>query len=100
MDFYHEPTDWFHVYANPPGMHGRVMATVESDSAAKQYLYELNGVPIESWKPRHYSEDGSRVDVWLCRDINEAQLEYEQAGTYFTIERLRVVRMRSDRQVA
>ena len=100
MDFYHEATDWFHVYANPPGMHGRLMATVESESAAKQYLFELNGVPIESWKPRQYSEDGSRIDIWICRHINEAQLEYEQVGTYFTVERVRVIRMRSDKQAA
>ena len=45
MDFYHEETDWFHVYANPHGMHGRLMATVESESAAKQYLFELNAPP-------------------------------------------------------
>lgn len=100
MDFYHEPTDWFHVYANPPGIHGRGMATVESESAAKQYLFELYGVPIEPWEPRYYSEDGSRVDVWLCRDINETSLEYEKPGTYFTIERVRVMRIRSDPQAA
>ena len=100
MNFYHEPTDWFHVYANPPGMHGRGMATVDSESAAKQYLFELDGVPIESWEPRHYSEDGRRVDVWICRDVNQAQFEYEQAETYFTIERVRVVRLRSDQQAA
>ena len=100
MDFYHEPTDWFHLYANPPGMHGRLMATAESESAAKQYMFELNGVPFDLWEPRHYSEDGSRVDVCLCRNINQSQLEYEQPGTYFTIERVRVVRIRSDQQAA
>ena len=100
MNFYHEPTDLFHVYANPPGIHGRVMATVESESAGKQYLFELYGVPIESWEPRHYSEDGSRVDVWLCRNINENALEYEKPRTYFTIERVRVMRILSDHQAA
>ena len=100
MNFYHEPTEWFHVYANPPGMHGGLMATVESASTAKQYLFELYGVLIESWEPRHYSEDGRRVDVWLCRDINETSLEYEKPRTYFTIERVRVVRVHSDQQVA
>ena len=81
-------------------MHGRLMATVESDSAAKQYLFELAGVLIESWEPRHYSEDESCVDVWLCRDINKTSLEYEQAGTYLTIERVRVMRIRPDQQAA
>ena len=81
-------------------MHGRLMAMVESENAAKQCLFELKGVPIEAWEPRHYSEDRSRVDVWLCRDINETSLEYEQPGTYFTIERVRVTRIRLDQQAA
>ena len=100
MDFYHEPTDWFHLYANPPGIHGRVIATVESDHAAKLYLFDLYGVSTDSWEPRHYSEDGSWVDVWLCRDINQTALEYEKPRTYFTIERGRLVRISSDQQVA
>jgi len=100
MNFYHESTDLFHVYANPPGIHGRVMVTVESERAAKQYLFELYGIPFESWEPRHYSEDGFRVDVWLCRDINETSLEYEKPRTYFTIERVLVMRFQSDQQAA
>ena len=100
MDIYHEPTELFHLYANPPGIHGRLMATVGSEVEARQYIFGMYGIQADSWEPRHYSEDGSCVDVWLCRDINQVALEYEQPRTYFTIERVRLVRMCSDPQVA
>ena len=98
MDFYHEETDWFHVYANPPGLHGRLMATVESERAAKQYLLELDGVPLEAWEPRQYSKDGDRVDIWICRYASAGVRAYEAAGTYISAERVRVVRIGVDRQ--
>ena len=100
MDCYWEETDLFHLYANPPGAHGRLMATIESEDVAKRYLFELAGVPIESWKPSQFSENGNCVDIWISRYTSEALMEYEAAGTYFTAERVRVVRINSDKQTA
>lgn len=90
METYQEETNWFHVYANAPGIHGRLMATVASDELAKRYLYELDGLPMDSWSARILSEDESQVNVWVSHYRNP--LENEAAGTYFTLERVRVVK--------
>ena len=99
MDCYWEETDWVHLYANPPGVHGRLIATVESENAAKQYLFDLAGVPIESWQARQYSEQGNGVAIWSSHYTSEALMEYEAGGTYFTAERVRVVRRSPSREI-
>jgi len=92
MESYLEETDCFHVYANAPGVHGRLMVTVESAELGKQYLQELYEIPLVSWQARCISEDLSQVDIWVSRESEARQLEGEEPETHFTIERVRVLR--------
>lgn len=92
MELYREPTECMHVYANAPGVHGRLMATVASFELAKHYLHELDGIPLDSWQARCWSEDGRHVTVWVSRVSEPQYSEYEEPGTTFTIERVSVVK--------
>lgn len=92
MEIYQEETEWFHVYANAPGMYGRVMATVASVELGQHYVLELYGVPLESWEAKYCSEDGRQANIWVSRYSEELTLEGEEPGTYFTIERISLVK--------
>ena len=92
MEVYREATDWFHVYANAPGLHGRLMATVATESLAKQYLLELCSIPLDAWEARSLSEDGSRVNLWVSRYEKALPPIDEEPGTAYTIERVSVVK--------
>ena len=92
MEVYREATDWFHVYANVPGLHGRLMATVATELLAKQYLLELCSIPLDAWEARSLSEDGSRVNVWVSRYEKASPPIEEEPGTAYTIERVSVVK--------
>lgn len=91
MEWERKETALFQLYANPPGQHGRLIATADSDGVVKQCLFNLYGVPIESWTARHYSEDGSRVLVWMSQYANAQTQQAEPPGTYFTAERVLVL---------
>lgn len=92
MESYLEETEWFHVYANAPGVHGRLMVTVESAELGKQYLLELYEIPLASWQARYLSEDLRQVDIWVSQESGARHLEGEEPATHFTIERVRVLR--------
>jgi hypothetical protein len=92
MEIYREETDWFHVYANAPGVHGRAMATVASVELGKHYVLELYGIPLDSWEANYFSEDGSQANIWVSRYSEELTLEGEEPATYFTIERISLVK--------
>jgi hypothetical protein len=92
MESYREETEWFHVYANAPGVHGRLMVTVESAELGKQYLQEMYEIPLASWQAVYVSEDLSQVDIWVSRESESRHLEGEDPETHFTIERVRVLR--------
>jgi hypothetical protein len=83
MDVYRERTKWVHIFANPPGVHGRLIATVASAELAKHYLLELYGIPLSSWE--------TRSDVWLSRYGQTSPPLGEESGTYYTIEKLSLV---------
>jgi hypothetical protein len=84
-------SEMFHLYANPPGEHGRLIATADSDATAKAYLLHLYGVPLDSWLVRHRSEDHRLITVWLSSFSNAQTQAGEVKGTYFTAERVFVV---------
>ena len=92
MECYREETEWFHVYANAPGEHGRLMVTVESAELGRQYLLEMYEIPLASWQAIYVSEDLSQVDIWVSRASEARQLAGEEPETHFTIERVRVLR--------
>ncbi|MEO1146668.1 MAG: hypothetical protein AAFY26_13885 [Cyanobacteria bacterium J06638_22] len=92
MEVYREATEWFHVYANEPGRHGRLMATVATESLAKQYLLELCSIPLDAWEARSLSEDRSRVNLWVSRYEKASSPVEEESGTAYTIERVSVVK--------
>jgi len=69
MECYREETGWLHVYANAPGVPGRLMVTVESADLGKPYLLEQHGIPLDSWQARYLAEDQSQVDIWVSQEV-------------------------------
>ena len=92
MEVYREATEWFDVYANVPGVHGRLMATVATESLAKQYLLELCSIPLGAWEARSSNEDGSGVNLWVSRYEKVSSPVEKEPGTAYTIERVSVVK--------
>jgi hypothetical protein len=93
-----QESELFHLYAIPPTQPGRLIATTDSDATAKAYLLDLYGVPLDSWRVRHRSEDGQVVTVWLSEHSNAQTQAGEVKGTYFTAERVFVVQKTGARQ--
>ncbi|NEP19775.1 MAG: hypothetical protein F6J97_23300 [Leptolyngbya sp. SIO4C1] len=90
-----EETEWFHLFANPRGMHGRLIATAESLVVAKRVMIDFYGIPANAWRPAHSSEAGSQVNIWVSFHKNEAVRSFEEPDTSFSIERVFVVRAAS-----
>lgn len=92
MEIYQEETDWFHVYANLAGVHGRAIATMVSVELGQHYVLKLYGVPLDSWEAKYFSENKSQANIWVSRFSGELILEGEEPDTYFTIERISIVK--------
>ena len=75
-----------------PGVHGRLMATVATESLAKHYLLELCSIPLDAWAARSLSEDRRRVNLWVSRYEKASSPVEEEPGTAYTIERVSVVK--------
>ena len=55
-------------------------------------MAEVVSLPLDSWEVLQTSASViDQVDIWICRNPPEVSLATEEAGTYFTAERIRLV---------